>query len=235
MSIVVGAVVGTAVIGGAVSYLGAKKQANAAETASNNSMAATQQSNALTREMYYQGREDMEPWMRAGENAIQRLEQQPDFKFTPKDFSFMADPGYNFRLNEGINALDRSAASRGRVLSGAQDKAVTKFGQDMASQEYANAYNRWQSDESNRFNRSLSVYNTNENHDRYLAGQGQAAAAGQAAAGNDMASTTATTTMAGTTASNNAIIGGANAMASGYNGMATSFNNGVENYLLTTL
>lgn len=228
----VGAIVGTAVVGGAASYLAAGEQAGAAKAASNQSLQATRETNALTKEMYEQGREDLEPWMIAGENAIKKLETQPDFRFTSKDFKFMADPGFEFRLNEGINALDRSAASRGRILSGAQDKAITSYGQDMASQEYQNAYNRWQSEEANRFNREQSVYNTNENHDRYLAGQGQAAAAGQAAAGNDMANTTANTTMAGITASNNALISAGDANASGITGIAKSINRGVENYLL---
>jgi hypothetical protein len=55
---------------------------------------------------------------------------------------FQASPGYNFRLNEGTKALDRSAASKGMLLSGAQTKAVTDYGQNTASQEWGNYINQ---------------------------------------------------------------------------------------------
>jgi hypothetical protein len=55
---------------------------------------------------------------------------------------FQASPGYNFRLNEGTKALDRSAASKGMLLSGAQTKAVTDYGQNTASNEWGNYINQ---------------------------------------------------------------------------------------------
>lgn len=229
----VGAIVGTSIVGAGVSMYAAGEQADAAEAAGNMSLSATRESNALTRQMHEEGREDLEPWRMAGENAIKRLEERPDFSFTAEEFEFMADPGYEFRLQEGINALDRSAASKGRLLSGAQDKAVTKYAGDMASKEYGNAFGRWQSEEGNRFSREQTEYNTNDNRDRYLAGQGQAAAAGSAAAGNDMARTTANTTMSGAAQAGNAVIAGGNAMAQGAENFGTAINTGVENYLLT--
>ena len=67
-------------------------------------------------------------------------------------------------MQEGVNALDRSAASRGRTLSGAQDRAVTRYGSDLASQEFGNA-----------FNRSLTEYNVNLSRLQGLAGVGQSA------------------------------------------------------------
>lgn len=51
---------------------------------------------------------------------------------------FQTTPGYEFRVNEGIKALDRSAASRGMLRSGAQQKGLTAFGQGIASEEYNN-------------------------------------------------------------------------------------------------
>lgn len=57
-------------------------------------------------------------------------------------YNFMTDPGYEFRTQEGIRALDRSASARGLSLSGGQQKALLRYGQDYASQEYGNVYNR---------------------------------------------------------------------------------------------
>lgn len=56
--------------------------------------------------------------------------------------NFQASPGYNFRLQQGVNALDRSAASRGMLLSGAQNKAISDYGQNTASQEWGNYINQ---------------------------------------------------------------------------------------------
>lgn len=56
--------------------------------------------------------------------------------------AFVKSPGYQFRQDEGTKALDRSAASRGTLLSGAQTKATQKFGQDIASEEYGNYFNQ---------------------------------------------------------------------------------------------
>jgi hypothetical protein len=54
---------------------------------------------------------------------------------------FYASPGYQFRLDEGGRAYDRSAAARGMLLSGAQVKAQNRFGQGMASEEFGNYAN----------------------------------------------------------------------------------------------
>ena len=52
------------------------------------------------------------------------------------------DPGYAFRLSQGVKALDTSAARKGALQSGAQQKALLEYGQNQGSQEYQNAYNR---------------------------------------------------------------------------------------------
>lgn len=79
----------------------------------------------------------------------------PDFGKYARDFSmadFQADPGYAFRLSEGQKALDRSAAARGGLISGSALKAAQRYGQDMGSQEYTNAFNRYQTNRANQLN-----------------------------------------------------------------------------------
>lgn len=70
---------------------------------------------------------------------------------------FQADPGYAFRIAEGQKALERSAAAKGGLFSGATGKALSRYGQDMASQEYGNAYNRYNNDQSQQFNRLAAL------------------------------------------------------------------------------
>ena len=105
-----------------------------------------------------------EPWRAAGEEALNKL-RSPEMQFTPfSTDKFQTDPGYAFRLSEGMKALDRTAASRGGLLSGATLKGAQRYNQDLASQEYQNAYNRYNTD----YNMRLAPLQT-------LAGYGQGA------------------------------------------------------------
>lgn len=65
-------------------------------------------------------------------------------EFTPEQFLANQDPGYGFRFSEGQKAVDRQAAARGGLISGNALKATQAFGQEAASQEYTNAFNRFQ-------------------------------------------------------------------------------------------
>jgi hypothetical protein len=72
---------------------------------------------------------------------------------------FQADPGYAFRLSEGMKALDRTAASRGGLLSGSTLKGAQRFGSDLASQEYGNAYNRFQANRATQSQEYQNAFN----------------------------------------------------------------------------
>jgi hypothetical protein len=63
---------------------------------------------------------------------------------------FEQDPGYAFRMSEGLKGLDRSASARGDFMSGSALKATQRFSQDLASQEYQNAFNRYQTERAAR-------------------------------------------------------------------------------------
>ena len=91
---------------------------------------------------------------------------------------FQQDPGYAFRLSEGMKALEASRAAKGGLLSGATGKALQRYGQEMGSQEYGNAFNRYQTERANRLNPLAG-----------LTASGQAAAAGQAANAGNYATT----------------------------------------------
>lgn len=90
-------------------------------------------------------------------------EQAPEFKpFSMSDF--VASPDYNFRLQEGQKALDRAGATRGNFYSGGALKEAAKFGSDLASGEYGNAYNRYNQDyatKAGQYTDAYNRYNTN--------------------------------------------------------------------------
>lgn len=120
---VAGAVVGSSLIG-----------ANAANKASSTQAAAADQATQLQREMFNKQVELQEPWRQAGMNALNKMQSG--------DVMGYMDPSYQFRLGEGLKALDRQAAARGGLISGGALKAAQRYGQDFASQEFGNAYNR---------------------------------------------------------------------------------------------
>lgn len=78
------------------------------------------------------------------------------------------DPGYQFRLSEGQKALERSGAAKGMSLSGGQLKALTNYNQGAASQEYGQAYNRYNNDQTNLFNRLSGVAGTGQQANQFV-------------------------------------------------------------------
>jgi hypothetical protein len=128
-------------------------------------------------------------------------------EYTPEMFAKGQDPGYQFRLKEGMQGLERSAAARGGLLSGGTLKGIQRYGQDMASQEYQNAFNRYQAERTGTLNPLQS-----------LAGVGQSTA-----------NTLGTMGMNYANQAGEAYQGAANARASGYIGGANAINQGIGN------
>jgi hypothetical protein len=151
-----GLLAGSNIIGGLYS-------GNAARSAAESQMQAANQANELAYRIYQQNRADQMPFMASGAAALEGVMGglQPGGRFTrefsPEDFNRGQDPGYAFRMSEGMKALERSAASRGGLLSGATMKGIQRYGQDMASQEYQNAFNRFQINRGNQLNPLLSI------------------------------------------------------------------------------
>ena len=84
-----------------------------------------------------------------GDKGVGNYGKYATAEFTPEQFLENQDPGYGFRFREGQKAVERQAATRNGLISGAALKASQRFGQDMASQEYQNAFNRYQTSRSN--------------------------------------------------------------------------------------
>lgn len=171
----------------------------------------------------------------------------------PGDFTlekFQQDPGYAFRMSEGLKALDRTAAARGGLISGSALKAASRYGQDMASQEYQNAFNRYNQNRtfnSNLFNANRAYqtgqYNTNRNFntDLYqtnrsnalaplgtLMASGQNAANQMGAAGQNYAGSAGTTYQQAGNAAAAGINAAGQAGAAGQMGVANSLNNAIN-------
>ena len=109
--------------------------ANAAGNAADAQVAGSNAAIAEQRRQFDLLRGDLAPFQEQGVNA---LNQFAGSVLGPLE----ATPAFQFQLEQGVNALDRSAAARGKLLSGQQVKAVQQFGQGLASQESNNQLNR---------------------------------------------------------------------------------------------
>jgi hypothetical protein len=159
---VAGAIAVSSVVGASTARSAAKTQAGAAERAAETQKQVADQQVALQREMFEKTREDQAPYRTAGYNALAEMQRTAGnvpgaFKFGAGDYQ--ADPGYAFRLAEGQKALDRQAAARGGLISGGALKAAQRFGQEMGSQEFGNAYNRALTGYNTEVARENQLYN----------------------------------------------------------------------------
>jgi hypothetical protein len=220
---------------------------------------------ALQKQMYEQSRADFAPYRESGTANLNQLNTllgiggntgAADYgrfataDFTPADFAANQDPGYAFRISEGLKAVDRQAAARGGLISGNALKASQTYGQDMASQEYGNAFNRYQTIRGNTLQpfqmgaaagqsaaamqgQSNANYGSAGSQALGAYGQGASTAYGNqgqasnAAYGNYGQGVSGAYGAYGTNATN-ALMGGANAAASGYVGGANAVNAGIS-------
>ena len=192
------AIIGSSLLGASSSRSAANAQAAAADRAAD-----------VQREIFERQVELGRPYREAGEAALNKLIPLAT-EYTPFGMEqFQADPGYGFRMSEGMKALERSAAARGGLMSGGTGKALQRFGQEMGSQEYQNAFNRYQAERQARLNPLQS-----------LAGVGQTAAQNLAGQAGQFGSNLAETMGAG-----------AQARASGYMGAANAITGGLGQYM----
>lgn len=210
----------------------AKMQANAAQQAANIGSQTSREQMDLARDIFAQQTALNEPFRQGGVNALNRMQdllglsgnrRAPGYGSLSKNFSmadFQADPGYAFRMSEGLKALDRQAAARGGLISGGALKAAQGYGQDLASQEYLNAFNRFQTNRTNLLNPLQAI-----------AGTGQTATNTLSQAGQNMGTNVSNAMGASGQAQMNAMTAGADARASGYLGAQEGWNQAINSAL----
>jgi hypothetical protein len=194
--------------------MGSKASKSAAQTQAGAAADAT----AAQERMFERQVELQEPFRKAGMAGQNRLlellglgedKKAKDFgRYASAEFTpalFQADPGYAFRVSEGMKALDRTAAARGGLISGSALRGATRYGQEMGSQEYQNAFNRFQTARTNTLNPFASLAGVAQSSANTLTG-----AAGQL--GQNIGSN---------------IIGAGNAMAAGQVGSANAYSQGL--------
>lgn len=219
MAFLEAAILGSAAIGAGASLFGAGKQAAASERAAELMADAQQRALEEQRRQFDLTRADFAPYRETGTNALAEFGRLYGVgrggllsgdEMTAARERFKATPGYDFRFSEGVRALDRSAAARGRLRGGGYGRELTRYGQGIAADEfgtYSNALSR-------------------------LAGVGQSATGSTAAAGQGTANAISNIFQTGANQQGNALLNAATARASGYAGGANALSGGVENLVL---
>jgi hypothetical protein len=221
MSFITAALIGAggALAGGLIASSGAR-------SAAGTQAASADRAAQLQKEMFDKQMEGQEPFRQAGLTSQNRLMEllglggnagAAGYGRYSKDFSmsdFEQDPGYAFRLKEGMSALNNQAAARGGLISGNALRAAQKYGQDMASQEYGNAFNRYQTNRANQLQPLGS-----------LLASGQSAAANQGSAAGQYGVNAGNAYMAAGNAIGAGQLGAANSLAGGIQTGVSAYQN----------
>ncbi len=215
------ATVAAAAIGAGASIYSASKSGKAQKEAGQMGYDASTYAANLQHEEWLQTQANMQPWLTAGTGAVNQLSglMQPGGKLyqtTPALDQLQMDPSYNWRMQQGVNALSASGAASGMYGSGNMGTALVDYGQNLASTEYQNAYNRWQNEQTNLYNRLAGISGTGQTTAQQLGQLGANAA----------------------TSMGNYGITGANYLGAGNVGAANAFAGGItgaENQLMSGL
>lgn len=214
--------VAAAVIGGSLIAGGASIYSSSKASSAQQSAAQSAQDTQL--QMYNQTRDDQAPYRQAGTNALSKLSAgtAPGGQFThtfdANDLKTSLAPNYDFQLQQGMGALNNQASVAGGMVGGNALKGISDYAQGSAASAYQQAFNNYNTNQTNIYNRLSSIAGLGQTSN------GQTAQVGMNAAGNigsaQLASGAAQA--AGYTGIGNAVSGAGNSISSMYalNGMS---------------
>lgn len=193
------AVAGSNVVSG---VLGSKASKKAAEQSAQAMLQAAQ----IQQAMFEQQRRDLAPYRESGYTALRDIDvRKPLFtaQFGPEQMAQYLDPSMEFRRKLGEQTTSRMLNVGSGALSGNTLRGLEEFGQNLASTEYANAFNRFQNERTNIYNTLANIAGMGQNavNTGVQASQQTAANLGQLAVGQGQAQA------AGTVGSANALGG----------------------------
>ena len=136
-------------------------------------------------------------------------------QFTPSSLNL--SPAYQFQLSQGEQALQAAGAATGQLQTGQGLKNINDYAQNSASTAYQNAFNNFQTNQNNLYNRLSGLVTPGAN-----------ATSGANSAMQSTGANIANTTMSGTSAANNYLTSGAAASAAGQVGMANALTGAVN-------
>lgn len=199
-------------VGGAASALGGVLGANASQKAAQTQAQAAQYAADLQNQQFQQTRADLAPFQKAGTIALSDLQSQlPQLNAPFTLDKFQASPAYNFNLEQGQLAINKGAAARGQFYNPATLQDIAKYSQGLASNEFQNAFNNYQTTQGNIWNRLYGLTNL-----------GESAAAGVGNLGAQTAANIGNTLTSGAAAQAAGQVGSANALSGALGGIGNT-------------
>lgn len=217
--------VGSTAISAGASIFGANKQAEGQDKALAAQTSAQEKELALKTKIFEDNKAGAEPWIAAGRSALESLITKiADGSFDLRKYGMadlVQDPGYQFRVEQGSKALDRTAAARGKLISGNQLQAAVDYGQEAGSQEFSNAYARTSRERDLEYGRLADMSNTGLSAQNALSG-----------VASNFANSAGGTIAAGGQAAADAAVNTGNVWAGLGTNLAKTGNQSIENYML---
>ena len=206
----------TAMVGGGL--LGAVISSNGAQSAANTQASAANSATAAQQGMFNTEQANLAPFLQSGQTAIGQLSNMTapggslTHQFDASDLNANMAPNYQFIKDQGMGAVNNQASVGGGLVGGNALKGIADYSNNLAGNAYQQAYNNYNTNQSNIFNRLSTI-----------AGMGQASGANSATGASAFSNGIANTTSAAGTAAAGGAVGTANALTSGINN-ATGMN-----------
>lgn len=212
----IGDIVGGFLQAGAVKQA-AQLQAQSANRAADLSKQAADASLGFTKNVYSNAQGYAAPYQDTGKVALSQLgtgiAPGGEFNQTYDASKILSDdPGYQFRLDQGQQALERAEAAGGSIGGGGSIKAGTQYAQDYASGEYNNAFQRFQQQQQQRFGQLSNLAGLGENANAIVTNAGTGAASNFSNTSLNGANQQGTDLMAAGNANAGGVIGSTNAI-----------------------
>ena len=234
-----GATIGGSIISGLFGQSAASTQADAATQAAQLQAQEQDKALAFNQQVFNQDQANAAPYLQAGGKALSSLQGllAPGGALTQQFGQFQAptaqqaaqQPGYQFALQQGEQALQASAAAQGGLLTGGMAKALTNYGQQAGQQDYQQVYNN----ALNAYQSNFNTFNQNQANqfNRYasLAGIGQTQAGQLGSQAGGAASNNTSALLTGGAQIGQDVQNAAYQTGSGYAALGNAIGGGVSN------
>lgn len=167
-----------AIVAGSAALLGGVASGVGSAVAGSDASSAATNAAGLQESQFQQTQQNQAPFIQAGQQAVGTIasdEQNGTGFATP--FDFQADPGYQFNLQQGENAINSSSAAQGGVLNGGTLKALAQYTSGLADTTYNSAYSRYLAGSQNSYNQLAGLASLGEGATATTGAQGATAAA----------------------------------------------------------
>jgi hypothetical protein len=222
---------------------------DAASSAAQLQYQSAQQALAFQKQVYGTEQQQVAPYIASGQSNLNQLNSQmgnltapfnpsangvaPQFSYTAQDFQ--TNPGFQFALQQGQQALQRSAASKAGVLSGAAQKELANYTTGAAEQGFGTAYQQALQAYQTNYGNAFNTYEANQQNAysrlAQQAGQGLSATGQANQAGMNYANMSGQYAVGAGNAAAAGTLGSANALASGLTGSTSAVGSATNNYL----